>query len=312
LRIPHRFRLLIFALFASLALAGVATSSASAAVAVGIGDQRPETFDDPLYKQLGVKRTRYVTPWDSIRTEPLILDQWIRAAQRNGLEPHIAFGRRRGLVCPSRACRPPSIRSYTSAFRAFRAKYPEVKVIAPWNEANSDTNEAGKSPKFAAQTFNVARRYCRGCTIVGADLLDIKNLSRYIDQFKRYADRSPTIWGLHNYGDTNRFRSTGAKVLLKKTRGKVWFTETGGIVTFRTADGRTALATSESRAARAYRYLLGTLVNTDRRRIQRVYTYNWKPLPAPLADRFDAGILRADGTPRESYNVLQQYRSLIR
>ena len=307
-----RFRLLVLSLVASVCVTGLTASSAGAVVSVGIGDQNPEVFSEPLFKQLGVKRTRYVTPWNSITADPVKLDTWIRTAQRNGLEPHIAFGKRQGLVCPSRLCRPPSIRSYTAAFRAFRAKYPEIKVIAPWNEANSNTNEAGKSPRFAAQTFNVARRYCRGCTLVGADLLDINNLSRYIDQFRRFADAEPRIWGLHNYGDTNRFRTNGARTLLKKVRGRIWFTETGGIVTFRTADGRVALPTSESRAARSYEFLLGRLVNLDRRRIQRVYTYNWKPLPPGMLDRFDAGVVRFDDTPRPSYGVLQKYRSLIK
>ena len=38
------------------------------------------------------------------------------------------------------------------------------------------------------------------------------------------------IWGLHNYIDANRFRTTGTRSLLRAVPGEVWFTETGGLV----------------------------------------------------------------------------------
>lgn len=87
--------------------------------------------------------------------------------------------------------------------------------------------------------------------------------------------------------------------------------ETGGLVTFRSSTGREVFAPSEARAARALRFLLGPLVNIDRRRIQRVYLYNWRPL-ATGNDRFDAGLVRPDGSIRESFQVLQSYRAFIR
>lgn len=307
MRSKTRRRALLVCTAAALALSGMLASSASALV-VGVGDQNPETFSDPLYKALGVKRTRLTTPYNSITTQPAKLDAWITAALANGLEPHIAFTTPQ-LCASSRNCRPPSVAAYRSQMLKFRAKYPNLRVIAPWNEANSPTTSTYRYPRRAAEYYNTWRSLCSTCTLVAADLLDITNLPKYLATFKRYARGNPSIYGLHNYGDTNRFRSFGTRLILRETRGQIWLTETGGIVFFRTADGRVRLPASESRAARSYRYLLGKLVNIDRRRIRRVYTYNWKPVPS---DRFDAGVLRNDGTPRESYRVLQAYRRLIR
>lgn len=297
---------------AVLVALAAAPASASHTAVIGIGDQKPETFQEPLFKQLGVKRTRLFTPYDSIFTNPAELDRWIRGAQAAGLEPLISFEKPSGMICPGSGCRPVSVSAYTRAFRAFRAKYPEIRSISPWNEANSGTQPTGRNPRYAALYNNVVRRYCSGCRIVAADLLDISNMRRYIASFKRSARGNARlrIWGLHNYGDVNRFRTTGTRTLLREG-GKIWLTETGGLVTFRTADGRTAFPASEARATRAITYLLGPLRRLGGSKIDRIYLYNWRPL-ATGTDRFDAGLVRADGSARPTYNVLSRYRGLIR
>lgn len=307
----RRSVLLATALTAVFLTALIAPAS-SPAVIVGIGDQKSEVFQDPNFKRLGVKRTRLFTPYDSIFLEPAALDTWIRDAQRNGLEPVISFEKPRNMTCPGSGCRPVSPAAYERAFRAFRAKYPTIRNINPWNEGNSGTQPTGRNPRANAQYYNIVRRNCSGCRIIAADVLDISNMERWLTTFQRYADGSRRkTWGLHNYGDTNRFRTTGTRTLLRVTQGPIWILETGGIVTFRTADGRTALATSEARAARSLRYLLTRLVAIDRRRIERVYLYNWKPLVSGN-DRFDAGLVRPDNSPRASYTTVLGFRSLFR
>ncbi len=307
-----RRNIVILTCLLALALTGLAAPSAGAQ-ALGIGDQKPEVFQNPLFKSLGVKRTRLFMPYDAIFSEPARLDAWIQAARNAGLEPLIAFEKPRSMQCPGSRCRAPSVRAYTRAFRAFRAKYPGIRTISPWNEANSGTQPTGKNPRAAARYYNVARRYCRNCKIVTADVLDITNMRRWVTRFKRYARGNPRlyIWGLHNYGDTNRFRTRGARTLLRITerKSKIWLTETGGITYFATADGRVALPRSEARAARAMTYLLDRLRRLGGRRVQRIYLYNFIPA---VNDRFDVGLLNADGTPREVYNVVARHRSLIR
>ena len=312
MRSHSRRSVLMATALTALFMVALAVPASSSAVIVGIGDQKSEVFQDPNFKALNVKRTRLFTPYDSIFTEPEALAIWIADAQRNGLEPVISFEKPRSMTCPGSGCRPPSVASYTRAFKAFRAKYPNIRNINPWNEGNSGTQPTGKNPRANAQYYNVVRRYCKGCRIIAADVLDIPNMRKWLTTFQRYdAGSSYKTWGLHNYGDTNRFRTTGTRTLLKETRGPVWILETGGIVTFRTADGRTALPTSEARAARSLRFLLSRLVNIDRRRIQRVYLYNWKPLVSG-SDRFDAGIVGPNNAPRASYSVLRSYGRLFR
>jgi hypothetical protein len=308
----HAHACLLTALIA-LALVAFATAPAAAAPILGIGDQKAESFQHPLFQQLGVKRTRLFTPYDSIFRDPARLDAWIRAAQAAGLEPQIAFEKPASMTCPGRGCRPVSPAAFEGAFRAFRAKYPELRIISPWNEANSGTQPTGRNPRSAAWYNNIVRRHCRNCRIIAADVLDIANMRSWVRTFQRYARGNPRlrIWGLHNYGDVNRFRTSGTRTLLRETRGKIWLTETGGLVTFRTADGRTAFPTSEARAARAMNYLLSRLRRLGGSRIQRIYLYNWQPL-ASGSDRFDAGLVRPDGSPREMYRIVQRYRSLIR
>ena len=74
-------------------------------------------------------------------------------------------------------------------------------------------------------------------------LLD--DMSRYLASFKRKAKGTPTLWGLHNYGDVNRRRTNFTKVMLRTVPGEVWLTETGGIVQLLPSFTR-----SPSRAAR--------------------------------------------------------------
>ena len=65
---------------------------------------------------------------------------------------------------------------------------------------------------------------------MAADMLDTPNMSRYLASFRRHAKGSPKLWGLHNYGDVNRRRTTFTEQMLRTVPGEVWLTETGGIV----------------------------------------------------------------------------------
>ena len=70
---------------------------------------------------------------------------------------------------------------------------------------------------------------CPTCRILAAEVLDMPNMAAWVTEFRRTA-RRPAYWGMHNYIDANRLRTTGTRRLLKATKGQIWFTETGGIV----------------------------------------------------------------------------------
>jgi hypothetical protein len=276
---------------------------------LGIADQKPQTFSDPLFRRLGVARSRLNTPWNSIFTEPARLDQWLQAARAAGVEPLVAFEHARGDACPAQPCSLPGVAEYTRAVRAFHGRYPWVHLLQPWNEANSATQPTGKHPERAAAYYQVVRKVCPGCIITAADVLDSGNLERWLGRFKAALHGTPTpLWGLHNYSDSNRFRTTGTKRMLASVGGEIWLTEAGGIVSFMTADGRTALPYDEQRAARSIRFLFSLARLSPR--ITRIYVYQWK-IDFP-GNRFDAGLVGPDGKPRPSLQVLLQHRALLR
>ena len=298
-------------LAAAAVLAGCGLAAApersNAAVLVGIGDQGVSMFTNPLFTDLGIKRSRYFPSWDvALKPEEAgWLDQWYGAATAAGVEPLISFNVALGSACPKRPCKLPTVRQYTKAFNAFRERWPGIKVISPWNEANHRSQPTFKNPKRAAQFYNVVRKNCRGCKIVAADVIDERNMERWLKVFKRTA-KKPRIWGLHNYRDTNPRKGQrlgGTKRLLKAVRGDIWLTETGGIVKFVLPNGHTLFAKSESRANRATKRMFA-LARRYRSRIKRLYIYHWQQ---PGADnRFDAGLIRANGTARPAYKTVRR------
>jgi hypothetical protein len=293
---------------AALAGCGLAASpeKSNAAVLVGVGEQNASMFTDPLFTQLGLKRSRYFPSWNvALKPEEAgWLDAWLANAQNAGVEPLISFHAALGSSCPKRPCKLPTVRQYTRAFKAFRARWPQVRVISPWNEANHRSQPTFKNPKRAAQFYNVVRARCRGCKIVAADVIDEVNMERWLRVFKRTA-KKPRIWGLHNYRDTNKRRGQrlgGTKRLLRTVRGQIWLTETGGIVKFVLPNGHTLFKKSERRANTATKRMFA-LAKRYRSRIKRLYIYHWKQ--SATDNRFDAGLLRSNGTARPAYKTVR-------
>ena len=50
--------------------------------------------------------------------------------------------------------------------------------------------------------------------VIGADVLDQANMTSWIAGFRQYADVTPRVWGLHNYGDVTYGGTTGTDRLL--------------------------------------------------------------------------------------------------
>jgi hypothetical protein len=294
---------------AALVVAGcgfaAAPQKSDAAVLVGIGDQDASMFTNPFYGQAHFKRARYFPSWNVAQKpqEAGWLDQWLAGAKETKTEPLISFFASLGSVCPGKKCKLPTVRQYTKAFRAFHKRWPQVKVISPWNEANHRSQPTFKNPKRAAQYYNVVRKYCRGCKIVAADVIDEKNMERWLEVFKKTA-KKPRIWGLHNYRDTNKRKGQllgGTKRLLKAVKGDIWLTETGGIVKFVLPNGHTLFPYSESRANRATKRMFA-LAKQYRSRIKRLYIYHF--MQSSSDNRFDAGLITNTGRARPAYNTV--------
>jgi hypothetical protein len=292
-----------------LAVASLGSAdSANAVTRVAFADQNPGSFSHPFFRGLGIKRSRVLTPWN-VASKPrdrALLSAWLAAARAARVEPLVHFSVATGSRCPSRPCTLPSVRTFRSAFRAFRRRYPSVRIIGVWNEANHRSQPTFRNPRRAAQFSNVVRANCRRCTIVAADVIDETNMVRWYRVFARYATGERII-GLHNYRDTNprrgqRFGGTRRAVRMVG-RKQLWVTETGGIVKFILPSGATLFPFSESRQVTATNRMF-SLSRRYSRRIKRLYIYHWQaPLPS---NRFDAGYVRDDGTARPALGIVRQ------
>src|SRR4051812_33463547 len=120
-------RLVLLTCLAAL-IAATATSTASAALIAGIGDQNASTFTDANFKKLKVKRTRLIIAWDAINSADgrSRIDPWMAAAKAAKLKVLVAFNPTSGSACPSKPCSIPSAKAYTKAFKAFRKRYSFV------------------------------------------------------------------------------------------------------------------------------------------------------------------------------------------
>jgi hypothetical protein len=295
-RVPYRARR-VRALVVSLVLVAVFAlpPAAGARFRLGIGDQSTRMLDDPRFAALGLRDSRLVVPYD-VAVDGAQLARFapvLDAARARRIRMLVAFSARADAPLHL-----PSVREYRLAVRAFRARFPWVHDLGAWNEANHASQPTARHPGRAAQLYNALRAECRGCRVVAADVLDQAGFATWVRRFRRLA-RAPRIWGLHDYVDVNRNRDVSVPRLRRATggRGEVWLTETGGVVRFARSFGY-----DERRAARSTRHVL-TLAT--RRRVRRVYLYQWTG--APLGARWDSGLIAADGRARPALNVVERF-----
>lgn len=309
-----------------LVLLGLLTlpSGASAVYKVGISDQQPTIFSNPLFKPLKMKMARYVTPWDSMNTGRIPdmneLITWIDEARKLNQRILVAF---QASQHEGQQFKAPTVRQYTAAIKRFKARFPYVKDIQAWNEANrcQERNPVTnfvigepicKKPRLAAQYYMAALKVFKpsqGYKVTGLDILDGANIAckktfcalKYIRTFLKYAKPRPKFWGIHNYSDTNRFDTKRTKALIRATKsGDIWLTETGGIVSL----GKN-FPYNTKRAAKALGCMF-TLAKSNRR-ISRLYVYNFSGLPRGTI--FDAGLVNPDNTKRPGYNVVKRRKA---
>jgi hypothetical protein len=300
-----------------LALAMLAVpATAEAKYSVGIGEQNAGVFNDVAWKAAKLKRVRYMVPWDWQKESGQAAEDqaWLNAAHAAKQDVLVAFTARRGCynngkyAKRKKACKAPSPAAYRKQFRAFDKKYPWIKTYSAWNEINHVSQPTFKSPKRAAQYYNALRSDCRKrkCKVMAADLLDTSNMLPYLRKFKRYAKGSPTLWGLHNYQDVNRFTSHDTLALLRNVRGQVWLTETGGFAGF----GK-HFKFSLKRQNKATKWMFKLADRYSKRghgtkaKLTRLYVYSWFGIPRSKKNLFDAGLVNAQGTPRPAYKTFK-------
>lgn len=281
-------------------LAALVAAAPARALTIGIADQKPDMFTDPRFEASGIQFARRAVAWDALTspTQTAAVDAWLTAARAARVNPLISFTHssidRRALPSPERLL---------YEFRRFRVRYPWVTDYATWNEANHCGEPTCHRPALVASYWRKLRRSCPRCRILGAEVLDMPNMTSWVKAFRRAARVEPRYWGLHNYVDANRLRTTGTRRLLKATgKALIWFTETGGIVS-RTNRRKVTFPESTRHAATATRFLFDDLVPLSRR-ITRVYLYHWNSEPGPTT--WDSGLIGPTGKPRPAYRVLER------
>jgi hypothetical protein len=286
---------------------GEARAMRAQAQLVGIGNERATMFASSLWRRLHTRIARYIAPYDAV-THPYSLDRaraWIHAAERQHQQILVAFYH--SEYTPTRL---PSVAVFKRDVQRFVELFPHVRQYQPWDEANRGTLEGAftsPSASLAARYYQALLRVCRGCEIVGLDVLDQANPAptlRYIAEFKREIYRlktiMPRLWGLHDYADVNHRQSWRTREIDRSFGGTVWLTETGGIVKFGAAfanDDGSGLR----RAANVLRYTFA-LAYALRGQVRRVYIYDWTG--GTPRTRFDAGLVDARGRPRPGYAVV--------
>lgn len=273
---------------------------------VGIGDEHPAMFSDPLYRQLHTKVARLIVAYDVV-AHPYFLKQaytWIHAAETQHVQVLVAF-----YHSEYSATRMPSVGLYQHDVQKFLKLFPNVKQYQSWDEANrGNVAHAFSSPSaaLAARYYQALLRVCKGCTVLGLDVLDAANISptlEYIHEFKREIGRlhtvMPTYWGLHNYSDVNRFESWRTRQLTEALGGQVWLTETGGIVQFGPSF-RNQHGSGLARAAQALKYMFSLASGSSR--VKRLYIFDWTG--GVTSTRFDAGLMDSRYKPRPGYVVV--------
>jgi len=272
---------------------------------IGIGEQNPQMFSSPYFKALGVKHARYVTAWDSLRHKWSrdLLDEYMNAAHAAGVQVMLGFGHARSARRNVRRY-VPTVKEFLKEFLRYRKRYPWVKDWLTWNEANHCGEPTCHKARRVARFYNNMRHNCFGCNVVGADVLDTPTMVPWIKEFKRTARKDKMIWGLHNYIDANRFRTSGTRELIKAARyGQIWFTETGGLVVRRN-HSRIAFPGNKKHAAAATKQVFRLAALSPR--VRRIYIYHWQPSTVPLPT-WDSALVDLRGKPRPAYKVLKSY-----
>ncbi len=269
-------------------------------------------FSEPLWQQLHTRISRYVVPWDAVshRTELAEAKSWIRWAEAEHQQILIAF-----YHSEYEPTYMPTVAQYGHDVKKFVKLFPHIHQYEPWNEANrGDVRYEGEeydspSARTAAEYYVTLTRLCPACNIVAVDLLDQPDVSPSLEYLREFQKQlrawnvpTPTIWGLHDYSDTNRFESSRTRAILAAVPGQIWLTETGGIVKFGT-DFPNVDGSGLERAAKALNYMFALAGSSSR--IKRLYIYQWSGEKASAI--FDAGLTDYHHRPRPGYVVVCEH-----
>ena len=299
----RRLLLPLLLIAASFALSIPSSASAASLPKLGVADNNLSTVTDPRFQAFGIKYLRVTIPWN-VYLKPNSgtarrFNQTIDDAQRQGIRVLGSFtlgsfkSRRKRLALVG-------LKSYTKAFKRFRKRQKDVKEFIPWNEQNHRfmPTRTRRGSKRAALYYRAVKRNCRRCTVLGATVLDEKNVVSYLKRYKRQLRqlriKQPRIWGLHAYKGVEKGSTKPVRRMLRTVRGKVWIVESGGH--YKHSGRKPKVRPNGQRQARQDRFLFNRIANNPglRRRIRRIYIYNWAQVSR---NTWDSALIGPDYAP---------------
>ena len=216
-------------LLAAIALAALAAAPvAHAAVEVGIADQKPTMFGDPRFAEMGISpraRAGPVGRHDAPR--PARRDRRVarRRAAHRGPAAHLlrALAQRAAPAAVAVALQvrvPPLPRALPVGRHLRRRGTRRTTAASRPATGRSSSAPTGSRSCGSARAARSSPPSCSTCPTWSAGSASSGATSA----------REPAVWGLHNYVDANRFRTSGTRRLLRAVKGDVWLTEVGGLV----------------------------------------------------------------------------------
>ena len=275
----------------------------------GVSDQDdPRMFSDELFQRLQVQATRFVADWNvALRPgrERNLVDAWYRGALRAHVQPLLAFGEVETTGTPTGV-------QFGLAFRAALARWPRMEAWETWNEANNPGQHATyNDPALAARLAHLMRRICHSCRILPLSIVlegGSRAEDRWIAAWERAYFGPPAVWAVHDYADPNFFTTKSlASFLRRHPSGAVWLTEEGAFAKF-----SVQFPWNLRRQAAAAQWVVRDAL-AFRRRVRRVYYYQWLGTPAGHRQvGWDTALLDAHGRPRPAYAALLRWRPKLR
>ena len=284
---------------ACLGAAACGATSADAKLAVGIGDNNPAMFTQPLFTNMHTGVAREIVFWNvatmSNKAYLNYAGAWIKAAQADGIQPLVSFGGNGNYI--------PTVPQYTAAVKAFIKDFPSVKLYTAWNEPDWVYRSLSKKPKLAAQFFNALYKVCRGCTVAAGELYRPVNdgLAAWIKAYKSALTVTPKAWALHPYDDVRTMKTSQTQTLERYIGSKtpIWLTEISGLL----RRGHWPYPNQSAQAAANDEKFLFALPKRFHN-ITAIYHYQWQgTVPSPTTG-WDSGLINPNGTPRPAYQVV--------
>ena len=306
MHMPKRLSLTIALLTVAVVLPAAGAPAASARPVIGIAEQHSDVFGDQRFRDLKLTHARLDLSWDVLHDtgQRRAADAYMKAAHADNVDVLVTFdhSRRHGVS------NNPSPARLASEMKAMRKRWPWVHEFSTWNEVNISKKAATVANWWLALT-----KACPSCTILGADLLDrsatsdsptatARSLRTWVHDFlKTTHGRQPKVWGLHNYIDANKSRTSGTRSALAAVKGQIWFTETGGLVArhngspFKIPEGVT-------HAVNTTKFIL-TKLDRISSRVGRVYLYQWS---RPTRS-WDSAFVDSHGKSRPALTYLRKF-----